>query len=96
MGAVHAMAIDALEIAPAMLGSELPRERAETIAEQTAKGFASNQAATKVFVRAEIALLRAELHNPGLLQTELGVLSWRMAGMLLPEARLVSTLTRLT
>lgn len=40
-------------------------------------------------MRSEIAGLRAELHR------EMGLLSWKMAGMLLLQAGLVATLTKL-
>jgi hypothetical protein len=65
--------------------------RADVIAEQIAKGSRSEELATKEFVRAEIAALggdlRAELHR------EMGLLSWKMAGMLLLQAGLVAAMT---
>ena len=83
------MAVDTLEMAQAIRRSGLPQEQADTIAEQIGKGFASGELATKEFVRSEIASLRAELHR------EMGLLSWKMAGMLLLQAGLVATLTKL-
>ena len=49
------MAVDTLEMAQAMRQAGLPREQADVIAEQIGKGFASDELATKKFVRAEIA-----------------------------------------
>jgi hypothetical protein len=83
------MAVDTLEMAQAMRKAGLPQEQADTIAEQIAKGFASDELATKEFVRAEIATLRTELHK------EMGLLSWKLAGMLLLQAGLVAALTKL-
>ena len=64
------------------------------------KGFASDDLATKEFVRAEIADLRTDMtRQMGELRAELhkemGLLSWKTAGMLLLQAGLVATLTRL-
>ena len=98
--AADSMAVDTLEMAQAIRRSGLPQEQAGTIAEQIGKGFASDDLATKEFVRVEIAdlrtdptrqmgELRAELHK------EMGLLSWKTAGMLLLQAGLVATLTRL-
>lgn len=101
------MAVDTLEMAQAMRRSGLPQEQADTIAEQIGKGFASEELATKEFVRSEIAGLRAELQKEmsGLrsemgelraeLHKELNLQSWKMAGMLLLQASLVAALTRL-
>jgi hypothetical protein len=105
------MAVDTLEMAQAMRRSGLPQEQADAIAEQIGKGFTSEELATKEFVRAEIAGLRAELHKEmgglrGELRKEMGDLraelhkelnlqSWKMAGMLLLQASLVAALTRL-
>jgi hypothetical protein len=83
------MAVDTLEMAQAIRRSGLPQEQADTIAEQIGKGFASDELATKEFVRSEIAALRVELHR------EMGLLSWKMAGMLLLQPGLVATLTKL-
>jgi len=74
----------------------LPREQADVIAEQIAKGLASDELATKKFVRAEIAALRTEFHKElGALHKELGLLSWKIAGMLLLQAGPVATPTKL-
>ena len=81
------VAVDTLEMAQAMRNVGLPQEQADAIAEQIGKGFNSDELATKVFVRAEIPALRTEL------QKEMGLLSWKMAGMLLLQAGLVATLT---
>ena len=94
------MTLDTLEMAQAMRRSGLPQEQADTIAEQIGKGFTSEELATKEFVRAEIAGLRADLRKEmGELRAELhrdmGLQSWRMAGMLLLQAALVASLTRL-
>ncbi|MFZ1425499.1 MAG: hypothetical protein WAS21_01870 [Geminicoccaceae bacterium] len=94
------MAVDTLEIAQAIRRSGLPQEQADTIAEQIGKGFASDDLATKEFVRAEIADLRTDLtRQMGELRAELhkemGLLSWKTAGMLLLQTGLVATLTRL-
>ena len=55
------VAVDTLEMALAMRRAGLPQEQAEIIAEQIGKGFASDELATKEFVRAEIAALRGDL-----------------------------------
>lgn len=94
------MAVDTLEMAQAMRRSGLPQEQADTIAEQIGKSFASDELATKQFVRAEVADLRTDLtRQMGELRAELhremGLLSWKTAGMLLLQAGLVATLTRL-
>lgn len=94
------MAVDSLEMAQAMRRSGLPQEQADTIAEQIGKGFTSEELATKEFLRAEIAGLCADLRKEmGELRAELhrdmGLQSWRMAGMLLLQAALVASLTRL-
>ncbi len=94
------MPVDTLEMAQAMRRSGIPSEQADTIAEQIGKGFTSEELATKEFVRAEIAGLRADLRKEmGELRAELhrdmGLQSWRMAGMLLLQAALVASLTRL-
>ncbi|HEX6015898.1 MAG TPA: hypothetical protein VFY87_29680 [Geminicoccaceae bacterium] len=94
------MAVDTREMAQAMRQAGLPQQQADVIAEQIGKGFASDELATKEFVRAEIAALRTELHQAmGKLSSELhkemGLLSWKMAGMLLLQAGLVATLTKL-
>ena len=83
------MAVGTLEMAEAMRRSGLPQEQADTIAEQIGKGFTSEELATKEIVRAEIAGLRAELHR------EMGLPWWKMTGMLLRQAGLVATLTKL-
>ena len=57
------MAVDTLEMAQAIRRSGLSQEQADTIAEQIGKGLSSEELATKEFVRAEIAGLRAELHQ---------------------------------
>jgi hypothetical protein len=56
-------------------------------------GGACDELATKEFVRAEIAALRGDLRAE--LHREMGLLSWKMAGMLLLQAGLVATLTEL-
>ena len=90
------MAVDTLEMAQAMRRVGLPQEQADVIAEQIAKGFRSDELATKEFVRAEIAALRTELHKElGALRHDMGQLSWKMAGMLLLQAGLVVTLMKL-
>ena len=90
------MAVDTLEMAQAMRRVGLPQEQADVIAEQIAKGFRSEELATKEFVRAEIAALRTELHKElGALRHDMGQLSWKMAGMLLLQAGLVVTLMKL-
>ena len=94
------MTVDTLEMAQAMRRSGLPQEQADTIAEPIGKGFTSEELATKEFMRAEIAGLRAELHKEmgGLraeLHREMNLQSWKMAGMLLLQASLVAALTRL-
>jgi hypothetical protein len=66
----------------------VPQEQADAIAEQIGKTFASDEPATKEFVQAESAALRTQLK-------ELGLLSWKLAGMLLPPTGLVATLTKL-
>jgi hypothetical protein len=59
------------------------------IAEQIAKGSRSEELATKEFFRAELAALCAELHR------EVGLLTWKLAGMLLLQTVLIVTLTTL-
>jgi hypothetical protein len=90
------VAVDTLEMAQAMRNVGLPREQADVIAEQIAKGFRSEELATKEFVRAEIAALRTAFHKePSALHKELGLLSRKIAGMLLLQAGLVAALTKL-
>jgi hypothetical protein len=89
-----------VEMAQAMRNVGLPQQQANVIAEQIAKGFRSEELATKEFVRAEIAALRAELHQEmgrpsSELHKELGLLAQGVAGMLLLQAGLVATLTKL-
>jgi hypothetical protein len=89
-----------VEMAQAMRNVGLPQQQANVIAEQIAKGFRSEELATKEFVRAEIAALRAELHQEmgrpsSELHKELGLLAQGVAGMLLLQAGLVATLAKL-
>jgi hypothetical protein len=89
-----------VEMAQAMRNVGLPQQQADVIAEQIAKGFRSEELATKEFVRAEIAALRAELHQEmgrpsSELHKELDLLAQGVAGMLLLQAGLVATLTKL-
>ena len=58
------VAVDTLEMALAMRRAGLPQEQAEIIAEQIGKGFASDELATKEFVRAEIAMRCAAICAP--------------------------------
>ena len=76
------MTLDTLEMAQAMRRSGLPQEQADAIAEQIGKGFTSEELATKEFVRAEIAGLRAELQKEmSGLRGEMGGLRGEMAGL---------------
>ena len=87
------MAVDTLEMAQAMRMAGLPEAQAKTIAEQIARGLASDELATKEFVRAEIAAQRGDLRTE--LHREMGLLFWKRAGMLLLQAGPVATLTKL-
>jgi hypothetical protein len=94
------MTVDTLEMAQAMRRVGLLLGQADVIAEQIGKGFSSDELATKEFVRAEIAHLRSDLRAEiadlrAELHREMGLMSWRMAGMLLLQAGLVATLTKL-
>jgi hypothetical protein len=66
---------------------------ADAIAEPIATGFRSDELAAKKFVRAEIAALGGDL--PAKLHREMDLLSWKMAGMLLVQAGVVTTPTKL-
>ena len=87
------MAVDTLEMAQVLRKAGLPQAQAETVAERIAKGLASDELATKEFVRAEVAALRGDLRAEQ--HREMGLLSWKMAGMLLLQAGPVAALTKL-
>jgi len=82
------MVVDTLAMAQAMHRSGLPQEQAEAIAEQIGKVVRSRRLATKEFVGAEIACLRADLRK------EKGALPGAPCGPTRPEpAKLFDSVT---